>query len=199
MYRLNAGAGIVEINPALMSEILSLTFLIVSSAQSMGLPMGHPFLTDSSFHSYCMLLALHQCWHTFLRVCTGLTKFNRDKIVQETEALLAEPGDIRRFIQQAVDHWPHFLIVHFTQFDRRKHQRTTDSCILNFLYERITERNHTDSPSSPVVLRWLREQHEGTTIPVAAQPCGGMQRHFKHTGHFELLRESRRLNSLRKR
>ncbi|EEU9423748.1 hypothetical protein FQI94_28460 [Escherichia coli] len=61
-----------------------------------------------------MLLALHQCWHTFLRACTGLTKFNRDKIVQETEALLAEPGDIRRFIQQAVDHWPHFLIVHFT-------------------------------------------------------------------------------------
>ncbi|WP_434477285.1 hypothetical protein, partial [Escherichia coli] len=34
--------------------------------------------------------------------------------MQETEALLAEPGDIRRFIQQAVDHWPHFLIVHFT-------------------------------------------------------------------------------------
>ena len=163
-----------------MSEILSLTFLIVSSAQSMGCQWGHPFLTDSSFHSYCMLLALHQCWHTFLRVCTGLTKFNRDKIVQETEALLAEAGDIRRFIQQAVDHWPHFLIVHFT------HNSTEGNingqqihAFWTSFYERITERNHTDSPSSPVVLRWLREQHEGTTIPVAAQPCGGMQRHFK--------------------
>ncbi|HDP9855342.1 TPA: hypothetical protein P7P83_004538, partial [Escherichia coli] len=28
----------------------------------------------------------------------------------------------------------------------------------------ITERNHTASPSSPVVLRWLREQHEGATM-----------------------------------
>lgn len=31
-------------------------------------------------------------------------------------------------------------------------------------YERITERNHTTSPSSPVVLRWLREQHGGATM-----------------------------------
>ncbi|MDO1703321.1 hypothetical protein Q2324_26960, partial [Escherichia coli] len=29
--------------------------------------------------------------------------------MQITEALLAEPGDIRRFIQQAVDHWPRLL------------------------------------------------------------------------------------------
>ncbi len=27
------------------------------------------------------------------RVCTGLTKFNRDKIVQITEVLLAESGE----------------------------------------------------------------------------------------------------------
>ncbi|WP_169750516.1 hypothetical protein, partial [Escherichia coli] len=32
------------------------------------------------------------------------------------------------------------------------------------LHERITESNHTASPSSPVVLRWLREQHGGATI-----------------------------------
>lgn len=36
------------------------------------------------------------------RVCTGLTKFNRDKIVQITEVLLAViGGSIRGFIQQA--------------------------------------------------------------------------------------------------
>ncbi|EPX0662566.1 hypothetical protein ACWV34_005496, partial [Escherichia coli] len=27
--------------------------------------------------------------------------------MQITEALLSEPGEIRRFVQQAVDHWPH--------------------------------------------------------------------------------------------
>lgn len=32
------------------------------------------------------------------------------------------------------------------------------------VHERITERNHTTSPSSPVVLRWLREQHGGATM-----------------------------------
>ncbi|MCK2485369.1 hypothetical protein MLM10_025725, partial [Escherichia coli] len=26
--------------------------------------------------------------------------------MQITEALLSEPGEIRRFVQQAVDHWP---------------------------------------------------------------------------------------------
>ncbi|HFO7071778.1 TPA: hypothetical protein ACHKF8_005599, partial [Escherichia coli] len=32
------------------------------------------------------------------------------------------------------------------------------------VHERITERDHTVSPSAPVVLRWLREQHEGAPI-----------------------------------
>ncbi|EOJ5040840.1 hypothetical protein ACKKD9_005761, partial [Escherichia coli] len=32
------------------------------------------------------------------------------------------------------------------------------------VHERITEHNHTVSPSAPVVLRWLREQHEGAQI-----------------------------------
>ncbi|EOA2703980.1 hypothetical protein WKP63_RS25215, partial [Escherichia coli] len=26
--------------------------------------------------------------------------------MQITKALISEPGDIRRFVQQAVDHWP---------------------------------------------------------------------------------------------
>ncbi|MCA2065733.1 hypothetical protein LDK72_06100, partial [Escherichia coli] len=26
--------------------------------------------------------------------------------MQITEALISEPGEIRRFVQQAVDHWP---------------------------------------------------------------------------------------------
>ncbi|MBM0910730.1 hypothetical protein JQN47_21185 [Escherichia coli] len=34
--------------------------------------------------------------------------------MQITEALLSEPGDIRRFVQQAVDHWPHLLAFYFT-------------------------------------------------------------------------------------
>ncbi|MGS0066784.1 hypothetical protein ACUOJY_32050, partial [Escherichia coli] len=29
--------------------------------------------------------------------------------MQITEALLSAPGEIRRFIQQAVDHWPRLL------------------------------------------------------------------------------------------
>ncbi|HHE2936171.1 hypothetical protein P1S72_25735, partial [Escherichia coli] len=34
--------------------------------------------------------------------------------MQITEALFSEQGDIRRFVQQAVDHWTHLLAVHFT-------------------------------------------------------------------------------------
>ncbi|MCG4451630.1 hypothetical protein LMJ76_24635, partial [Escherichia coli] len=34
--------------------------------------------------------------------------------MQITEALISEPGDIRRFVQQAVDHWPHLLAFYFT-------------------------------------------------------------------------------------
>nr|WP_249546108.1 hypothetical protein [Escherichia coli] len=32
------------------------------------------------------------------------------------------------------------------------------------VHERITERNHTTSPSLPLVLRWLREQHGEAAI-----------------------------------
>jgi hypothetical protein len=89
--------------------------------------------------------------------------------VQITEALLPEPGDIRRFVQQAVDHWPHLLAFHFTLHSTEGNideQQIYAFCTSFYrqVYERITERNHTASPSSPVVLRWLREQHGGATI-----------------------------------
>ncbi|EML8817677.1 hypothetical protein WAC06_005066 [Escherichia coli] len=39
--------------------------------------------------------------------------------MQITEALLSEAGEIRRFVQQAVDHWPHLLAIHFTLHSTR--------------------------------------------------------------------------------
>ncbi|EKT4870368.1 hypothetical protein QEQ42_004840 [Escherichia coli] len=84
--------------------------------------------------------------------------------MQITEALLSEPGDIRRFVQQAVDHWPHLLAVHFTLHSAEGINGQQIQAYCTSFYERITERNHTTSPSSPVVLRWLREQHEGATM-----------------------------------
>ena len=85
--------------------------------------------------------------------------------MQITEALLSEPGDIWRFVQQAVDHWPRLLAFHFTLHSAEGNingQQIHAFC--TSFYERITERNHTTSPSSPLVLRWLREQHGGATI-----------------------------------
>ncbi|MFK3810641.1 hypothetical protein ACI1VO_28205, partial [Escherichia coli] len=89
--------------------------------------------------------------------------------MQITEALLSEPGEIRRFVQQAVDHWPRLLAVHFTLHSAEGNingQQIHAFCTSFYrqVHERITERNHTTSPSSPVVLRWLREQHGGATI-----------------------------------
>ena len=85
--------------------------------------------------------------------------------MQITEALISEPGDIRRFVQQAVDHCPHLLAFYFTLHSAEGNingQQIHAFC--TSFYERITERNHTTSPSSPLVLRWLREQHGGATI-----------------------------------
>ena len=88
--------------------------------------------------------------------------------MQITEALLAEPGDIRRFIQQAVDYWPRLLAAHFTLHSTEgiNGQQIHAFCTSFYrqVHERIAERNHTASPSSPLVLRWLREQHEGAQI-----------------------------------
>ncbi|HIE1976653.1 TPA: hypothetical protein ACXKGF_004723 [Escherichia coli] len=84
--------------------------------------------------------------------------------MQITEALISEPEDIRRFVQQAVDHWPRLLAVHFTLHSAEEINGQQIHAFCTSFYERITERNHTASPSSPVVLRWLREQHGGATI-----------------------------------
>lgn len=84
--------------------------------------------------------------------------------MQITKALLSEPEEIRRFVQQAVDHWPHLLAVHFTLHSAEGINGQQIQAFCTSFYERITERNHTASPSSPVVLRWLREQHEGATM-----------------------------------
>ena len=89
--------------------------------------------------------------------------------MQITEALLSAPGEIRRFVQQAVDHWPNLLAFHFTLHSAEGNingQQIHAFCTSFYrqVHERITERNHTASPSSPVVLRWLREQHGGATI-----------------------------------
>ncbi|HAG8138018.1 hypothetical protein OYB11_26190 [Escherichia coli] len=89
--------------------------------------------------------------------------------MQITEALLAEPGDIRRFVQQAVDHWPHLLAFRFTLRSAEgsiNGQQIQVFCTSFYrqVHERITESNHMLSPSSPVVLRWLREQHGGATM-----------------------------------
>ena len=110
---------------------------------------------------------------TFPCVCTGLTKFNR-----------VWKGTFRannRSLNFRAGRHPAFCSAGggplaasagsplHAPFGWRKHQRATDSGILYFLlptgaHERITERNHTASPSSPVVLRWLQEQHGGATI-----------------------------------
>ncbi|HAV9682553.1 TPA: hypothetical protein JLG76_004523, partial [Escherichia coli] len=89
--------------------------------------------------------------------------------MQISEALISEPGKIQRFVQQAVDHWPHLLAVHFTldsaegNIDEGQiHAFCT--AFYRQVQERITERNHMASPASPLVLRWLREQHGGATI-----------------------------------
>lgn len=85
--------------------------------------------------------------------------------MQITEALLSEPGEIRRFVQQAVDHWPNLLAFHFTLHSAEGNINGQQiHAFRTSFYERITERNHTASPAPPVVLRWLREQHGGATI-----------------------------------
>ena len=64
----NASAGIVEPGPALGAGDIPVhlpadTFRSVAGC--------YPFLTDSSFHSYLLELALHRCRRAFLRVCAG--------------------------------------------------------------------------------------------------------------------------------
>ena len=68
-----------------------------------------------------------------------------------------------------MDHWPHLLAFRFTLRSAEgsiNGQQIQVFCTSFYrqVHERITESNHMLSPSSPVVLRWLREQHGGATI-----------------------------------
>ncbi|MEJ1549372.1 hypothetical protein ACRWY5_00005, partial [Escherichia coli] len=67
--------------------------------------------------------------------------------MQITETVLSEPVEIRRFIQQAVDHWPRLLAVHFTLHSAEGNingQQIHAFCTSFYrqVHERITERNH---------------------------------------------------------
>lgn len=68
-----------------------------------------------------------------------------------------------------MDHWPNLLAFHFTFHSTEGNingQQIHAFCTSFYrqLHERITGRNHTVSPSLPLVLRWLREQHGRATI-----------------------------------
>ncbi|WP_368669210.1 hypothetical protein [Escherichia coli] len=76
---------------------------------------------------------------------------------------------MRRFVQQAVDHWPNLLAFHFTFHSTEGNiygQQIHAFCTSFYqqIHKRITARTHTTSPSSPLVLHWLLEQHGGAVI-----------------------------------
>ncbi len=88
--------------------------------------------------------------------------------MQITEALISEPGKSGVLFSRR---WTTGQICwHFTS----RSIRQKESMVNRFRHfvvpftdgytERITEHNHTVSPSALVVLRWLREQHEGAQI-----------------------------------
>ena len=92
--------------------------------------------------------------------------------MQITEALISEPGDIRRFIQHAVDHWPRLLAVHFILHSTEGNiygQQIHAFCTSFYrqLHERITESNHTASGITLVAGTTWRSNN---SMPVAAQP-----------------------------
>ena len=106
------------------------------------------------------------CLHRLEQNPTG---FRKGRFRANNRSLNSEPGDIRRFVQQAVDHWPHLLAFYFTLHSAEGNingQQIHAFCTAFYrqVQEHITERNHTASPAPPVVLRWLREQHGGATI-----------------------------------
>ncbi|HCN5289253.1 TPA: hypothetical protein N6X72_004230 [Escherichia coli] len=77
-------------------------------------------------------------------------------------------GNIQSFVHKVVEHWPNLLAFHFTLYSAEgiygQQIQTFCGSFHRRVHERITEHNHTVSPSAPVVLRWLREQHEGAQI-----------------------------------
>ncbi len=120
----------------------------------------------SSFFAVTGIVPVSACFPAYRH---RFSNIQGDQIVQITETVLSEPVEIRRFIQQAVDHWPRLLAVHFTLHSAEGNingQQIHAFCTSFYrqVHERITERNHTASPAPPVVLRWLREQHGGATM-----------------------------------
>ncbi|MBM3006458.1 inovirus Gp2 family protein, partial [Escherichia coli] len=85
--------------------------------------------------------------------------------MQITETVLSEPVEIRRFIQQAVDHWPRLLAVHFTLHSTEGNRDEGQiHAFYRAFYRQLNQRSHAGYPLLPVVLRWLRETTESTGI-----------------------------------
>ncbi len=73
--------------------------------------------------------------------------------------------EIRRFIQQAVDHWPRLLAVHFTLHSTEGNRDEGQiHAFYRAFYRQLNQRSHAGYPLLPVVLRWLRETTESTGI-----------------------------------
>ncbi|EJN3877018.1 hypothetical protein NP577_005096, partial [Escherichia coli] len=73
--------------------------------------------------------------------------------MQITEAVLSEPVEIRRFIQQAVDHWPRLLVVHVTLHSTEgKRDVGQIHAFFRAFYRQLNQRNHAGYPLLPVVL-----------------------------------------------
>ena len=89
----------------------------------------------------------------------------REQIVQITETVLSEPVEIRRFIQQAVDHWPRLLAVQFTLHSTGGNRDGGQiHAFYRAFYRQLNQRSHAGYPLLPVVLRWLRETTDSTGI-----------------------------------
>ncbi|EDA1463683.1 inovirus-type Gp2 protein [Salmonella enterica] len=86
-----------------------------------------------------------------------------------TEMFLPEPGALRRFVQQAVDHWPRLLVIHFTLHSGTENIPKQQ---INAFYEAVYHRIHDHTiprcnvgqPSPPVLLRWLWEKQGGAAV-----------------------------------
>lgn len=82
--------------------------------------------------------------------------------MQITKALISEPGDIRRFVQQAVDHWPNLLAFHFTLYSAEGNingQQIHAFC--TSFYRQVHER---------ITLVAGTTWRSNNTMPVAVQP-----------------------------
>ncbi|MBM2967488.1 hypothetical protein [Escherichia coli] len=136
-----------------------------------------PALVLWSFPLPLVLATCHTVCHSSSFAVTGIIlvpacfpvhrhrfrNMQREQIVQITETVLSEPVEIRRFIQQAVDHWPRLLAVHFTLHSTEGNR--DEGQIHEFFrafYRQLNQRSHAGYPLLPVVLRWLLETTEST-------------------------------------